>query len=502
MKSIQKIYHSTRCDALTASPAQAVLQGIAPDGGLYTLTSFAQNEVDYRDLLAMDTLPMAARILSLLLPDFSQEEMLELVRNAYRNKFETPDLTPTVPVGEDAVLELFRGPTSAFKDVALSLLPHLMRASAAKCCAKEDILILTATSGDTGKAALEGFCDVPGTRIIVFYPENGVSAVQKAQMATQQGKNVCVCAVRGNFDDTQTGVKKIFTEVQKNGLLSENSIRLSSANSINIGRLAPQVVYYFSAYKAMLNAGRVRMGDPVDFCVPTGNFGDILAGYIARQMGLPVGRLVCASNANNVLTDFLRTGCYDRRRPFHLTVSPSMDILISSNLERLLSLISGDAGLVKNLMEKLSRDGCYQAPADMLAQLHELFWAGCCDDDATRETIGQVWKEHHYLCDTHTAVAWNVAQQYKAAVPDHHPLVILSTASPYKFPKAVLQALGIAQRGSGFDAMLQLHDATGVPIPGNLSGLDQRPVLHRDVIDREQMLDYVLKKAVTPSWNE
>ncbi len=501
MKMNQKSYQSTRSNALTAQPAQAVLQGIAPDGGLYTLPDFQQSDIRYEDLLKMDMLPMAAEILRCLLPDFSREEMLALVQAAYTGKFETDDLTPAVPVGEDTVLELFRGPTSAFKDVALSLLPHLMRASAKKCGVEDEILILTATSGDTGKAALKGFCDVPGTRIIVFYPENGVSAVQKAQMLTQEGKNVCVCAVRGNFDDAQTGVKQIFSQVRQQDLLQGHAIRLSSANSINIGRLAPQVVYYFTAYKEMLESGRIALGDKVDYCVPTGNFGDILAGFIARQMGLPVGRLICASNANNVLTDFLRTGCYDRRRTFHLTISPSMDILVSSNLERLLYLLSGDAELVKGLMEQLNREGHYQVPDALLAQIKEVFWADYCDDSQTRAAIGQVWREHHYLCDTHTAVAWHVAQQYKAAHPDHAPVVVLSTASPYKFPEAVLAAIGIQQEGDGFAAIHQLEAATDVPVPANLRGLDQKPVLHRDVIDRDKMLEYVLEKAVKPQWN-
>lgn len=498
----QKIYQSTRSSELAASPAQAVMEGIAPDGGLYTLPTFAGAGLDYRELLMLDTLSMAARILAALLPDFDCDEMDALVRAAYQNKFETADLTPTVQVGQDAILELFRGPTSAFKDVALSVLPHLMRASVRKCGCDDEILILTATSGDTGKAALEGFCDVPGTRIIVFYPENGVSAVQQAQMATQTGGNVCVCAVRGNFDDAQTGVKNIFRQVLADNLLEGKHIRLSSANSINIGRLAPQVVYYFTAYKAMLEAGRIKMGEPLDYAVPTGNFGDILAGYIAMQLGLPVGRLICASNANSVLTDFLRTGCYDRRRPFHLTISPSMDILVSSNLERLLFLMTGDADEVRRLMEQLQTEGHYQVSDALLRRLQEVFWAGCCDDDATRETIGQLWREQHYLCDTHTAVAWNVAQQYKIAHPEHHPVVVLSTASPYKFPEAVLASLHIPQQGDGFDAIRQLEEITHVPVPRNLQGLSQRPVLHRDVIDREQMLNYVMEKAVNTPWNK
>lgn len=500
--STRKIYQSTRSALLTASPAQAVMEGIAPDGGLYTLPSFADTGFDYQAALSLDTLDMGAMIMTALLPDFTLDEMTALVRAAYRNKFETADLTPTVTVGEDAVLELFRGPTSAFKDVALSLLPHLMRASVKKCGCDDEILILTATSGDTGKAALEGFCDVPGTRIIVFYPENGVSAVQKAQMVTQTGKNVCVCAIRGNFDDAQTGVKNIFLQVQEQNLLAGQGIRLSSANSINIGRLAPQVVYYFTAYKEMVAAGRIRMGETLDYAVPTGNFGDILAGYIAKQLGLPVGTLVCASNANNVLTDFLQTGCYDRRRPFLLTISPSMDILVSSNLERLLYLLTGDADIVKGLMQDLQEKGHYQVSDALVKKLHSDFWAGFCDDDGTRDTIGQIWREHHYLCDTHTAVAWNVAQQYKAARPAHRPVVVLSTASPYKFPEAVLRSLGISQEGNGFAAIAQLEKITGVPVPQNLRGLDQRPVLHRDVIDQAEMLKYVLKKAEEKQWNK
>jgi len=497
----QNCYQSTRSAQITASAPEAILQGIAPDGGLYTMRSYADIGFDWQAVLNLDFNAMAARILAALLPDFSVEEMLALTERAYHGKFETPDLTPSVPVGEETVLELFRGPTSAFKDVALSMLPYLMRVSAEKCGCRDEILILTATSGDTGKAAMEGFCDVPGTRIIVFYPEEGVSLVQKTQMATQPGKNVKVCAVRGNFDDAQTGVKQAFQAIQQKHLLEGRSIRLSSANSINIGRLAPQVVYYFTAYQAMVRSGKITMGETLDFAVPTGNFGDILAGFIARELGLPVHRLICASNANNVLTDFLRTGCYDRRRPFHLTASPSMDILVSSNLERLLYLLSGDAQLVSRLMAQLSDQGCYQAPPELLTKMQRVFWAGYCDDEATKQTIGQVWREHHYLCDTHTAVAWNVAQQYKAAVPDHRPLVVLSTASPYKFPEAVLEALKAEQQGDGFAAIRQLQGVTGVPVPRNLCGLDTLPVRHRDVIDTEQMQNYIMEKAVEQPWN-
>ena len=493
-------YQSTRNKNLKAGSAQAVLNGLAPDGGLYTMPSFDEARFDYRDVLDLDTFSMSAKILSKLLPDFSEQEMTSLVRAGYAGKFESDHLTPSVPVGEDFILELFRGPTSAFKDVALSMLPRLMTAAKEKCGFTDEILILTATSGDTGKAAMEGFCNVPGTKIIVFYPYGGVSAVQQAQMATQAGENVCVCAVRGNFDDAQTGVKKIFSAVGREKLLEGKGVSLSSANSINIGRLAPQVVYYYRAYADLVKAGCIREGDKVDFVVPTGNFGDILAGYFAKEMGLPVGKLVCASNANNVLTDFLRTGRYDRQRPFYKTVSPSMDILVSSNLERLLYLLSGDDKLVAGLMKSLSEKGAYEVPADMLAKLHELFWAGCCDDAGAKAAIGDVWAKDRYLCDTHTAVAWDVAQQYKKENPEHNAVVVLSTASPYKFPAAVLEGIGEQDRGDEFDVMEQLSDVTGVPVPKNLADLRSRAVRHRDVIGQDEMLDYVLRKAVQPKW--
>ncbi len=493
-------YQSTRNPELRVSSAQAVLDGLAPDGGLYSMASLHEFPFDWRSILPLDTQGMATEILAALLPSFSKDEMRELVKRAYAGKFETEDLTPTVRVGDDTVLELFRGPTSAFKDVALSMLPQLMTAAREKCGVDDEILILTATSGDTGKAAMEGFCDVPGTKIIVFYPDGGVSAVQKAQMATQAGKNVCVCAVRGNFDDAQTGVKEVFAAVNAGDLLKGKGVRLSSANSINIGRLAPQVVYYFRAYADLVNEGRIQTGDKVDFVVPTGNFGDILAGYFAREMGLPVGKLVCASNANNVLTDFLETGRYDKNRPFYKTVSPSMDILVSSNLERLLFLLSGDAELVRRLMEELKETGVYEVPIALLRELHEIFWQGWCDDAGTKKAIGMVWREYGYLCDTHTAVAWDVAQQYKAAHPEHAPVIILSTASPYKFPAAVLEGLGHSAKGDEFDVMEQVRNETGVPIPKNLTGLREREVRHKDVIDRGAMLDYVLEKAAKKEW--
>ena len=485
------LYHSTRDIRLTAPSTRAVLEGIAPYGGLY-ICDPARLDFDWQGALRLDTLSMAAKILSALLPDFP--DMEDLVRKSYAGKFPTADLTPLVPVGDKYVLELYHGPTSAFKDVALSVLPRLIGAAAKAEGMEGDVVILTATSGDTGKAALEGFHDVKGTRIIVFYPYGGVSAVQQAQMATQTGDNVKVCAVRGNFDDAQTGVKQVFAACKGRDL---HGAMLSSANSINIGRLAPQVVYYFRAYGDLVKAGRIALGDKVNFVVPTGNFGDILAGYFAKEMGLPVGRLVCASNANDVLTEFISTGRYDRRRPFYKTTSPSMDILVSSNLERLLFLLSRDSAYVAGLMRQLSEDGAYQLSDALLEKLRQDFSCGCCDDKGAADVIGRLWSEQHYLCDPHTAVAWSVAEQLDDELRGTGaPTVVLSTASPYKFPAAVLSALGQPGSDNEFHMMNELARIAGVPIPGNLSGLEGRPVLHKDVIDKDAMLDYVLSEVL------
>ncbi len=486
-------YQSTRNRALTASPAEAVLAGIAPDGGLFMPEAIPS--MDWQALLQEDTLTMSARILSALLPDYP--DMDALVHRGYAGKFETEELTPVVPVGGRYVLELFRGPTSAFKDVALSLLPLLISEARDILGVKDEMLILTATSGDTGKAALEGFHDVPGTKIIVFYPHGGVSAVQQAQMVTQEGGNVKVCAVRGNFDDTQTGVKKIFAACAEKELAG---VRLSSANSINIGRLAPQIVYYFKAYADLVRCGRIQIGEPVHFCVPTGNFGDILAGYFAKRMGLPVGKLICASNRNDVLTEFLSTGVYDKRRTFYKTTSPSMDILVSSNLERLLSLLTGDDTYVAGLMKQLNEQGHYKVSDELLKKLKAEFSCGCCDDAAAAEIIGRLWAEENYLCDPHTAVAWNVAEQFGKTCSGGAPVVVLSTASPYKFPAAVLSALGQKAGEDEFAVMEELHARTGVPVPKNLAALREKPVRHKDVIGREDMLAYVLEKAGEAEW--
>ncbi len=482
------LYYSTRSNEITVDSAQAVLNGLAADGGLYVPCRLP--EMDVQACLQESTMEMAARIIGAMLPDVP--DMPELVAKAYTGKFETEELTPTVDTGKFTVLELFRGPTSAFKDVALCMLPQLLTKAKTVKGMQEDIMILTATSGDTGKAALAGFQDVDGVRICVFYPQGGVSKVQRAQMVTQEGNNVAVCAVEGNFDDAQTGVKKIFAAGVDGRLPGGNGNRLSTANSINIGRLAPQITYYFKAYADLMKRGQIKFGDEVNFSVPTGNFGDILAGYLAKKMGLPVGRLICASNANNVLTDFINTGRYDRRRPLHKTISPSMDILVSSNLERLLYFMSGDAPLVKFLMEKLNTEGYYDVPEFMQSAIAEEFWAGYCDDAGAREVIGRVWKDQGYLCDTHTASGWAVAEQYQEKTGDMRPMVVLSTASPYKFPAAVLSALENSSEPDEFKQMERLCQLTGVPVPGNLQGLQEKPERHTGVIEKDKMLSYVM----------
>ena len=476
-------YHSTRSNRNSVDSAEAVLLGLADDGGLYMPERIPA--FDAAACLQGDTYEMANGLLSAFLPDIPN--MPALVQRAYTGKFTAPDLTPTVAAGPFTVLELFHGPTSAFKDVALSMLPQLLTAAKAEKKMNEDVLILTATSGDTGKAALEGFKDVPGIRICVFYPDGGVSKVQRAQMVTQEGENVTVCAVKGNFDDAQTGVKNIFAACR-----SVKAGCLSSANSINIGRLVPQITYYFKAYRDLMDRGQIRFGDTVNFCVPTGNFGDILAGYLAKLLGLPVGRLICASNANNVLTDFIRTGTYDRRRPLHKTISPSMDILVSSNLERLLYLMSGgNTELVAQLMQQLNTAGSYTVPQELRETIQNDFWAGCCDDAGAQKTIASVWEQYKYLCDPHTATGWAVAEDYVNQTGDNRPMVVLSTASAYKFPAAVLEALGGADSEDEFDQMEQLQRLTGVKIPENLSGLRTKQEKHTGVIAKEDMLSFV-----------
>lgn len=485
------MYVSTRGGA-PCPDTQAVLRGIAPDGGLYVPETLPKLGMSLEECLSLKPFALAERIISAFLPGFP--DMGALVRKAYTGKFETEDITPLVPLGEDFMLELFRGPTSAFKDVALSLLPHLMTAARRAEGMAGDTVILTATSGDTGKAALEGFHDVAGTRIIVFYPHGGVSPIQRAQMATQTGTNVTVCAVRGNFDDCQSAVKSVFAEIDDKNMLSGTGLSLSSANSINIGRLVPQVVYYFSAYSQLVRSGRLAVGESVDFVVPTGNFGDILAGWLAKRMGLPVGKLVCASNVNRVLTDLFETGIYDIRRRFVRSSSPSMDILISSNFERLIYFASGrDCALVRRCMTELCESGHYRLPERVTERIREDFACASCSEEETVAEIRRVWQSEKYLIDPHTAVAVKAAREYKKARSGSAGLVILSTASPYKFPAPVLAALGEKPEGDEYAQLRRINALTGVPVPANLSCLEGKAELHTDIIDRDDILPYIMK---------
>ena len=479
-------YYSSRNKNIKTSSSDAILRGIAPDGGLYLPENFDEAKVCLEKIIEMTSNEISAEILSKFFTDFSYDEIKDIVNSAYNGTFKAQDLAPLSKVGDKFVLELYHGPTCAFKDVALSVLPRLITAAKKKKGITEETVILTATSGDTGSAAAHGFSDVPGTKIIVFYPAHGTSAVQEKQMTACPGKNVFVSSVDGNFDDAQSGVKKIFAECKM-----PEGTALSSANSINIGRLVPQIAYYFTAYRDLVKAGEIKLYDKVDFVVPTGNFGDILAGYFAEKIGLPVGKLVCASNENKVLTEFFETGRYNKLRKFKITRSPSMDILISSNLERLISLTYGtdkNAEYMKTLFEK----GEYTIPENELSALTDKFAAGCCNDEQTLDTIGKVFREHNYLMDTHTAVAWNVSEKLASTA---NKTVILSTASPYKFSGSVLKALGKAVSGNEFEMIKTLHELTEAPIPESLADLDKAENLHNDKIAKEDMQDYVLSRA-------
>ena len=485
------MYTSTRDRAVSATAAQAITQGISNEGGLFVPQSLPQFKADeLAAMVSQSYVERAVTVLSRFLTDFSAEEVRECAESAYgTGRFLAPEVAPVHSLKDGVhVLELWHGPTCAFKDMALQILPHLMRVSAKKTSDGKEIVILVATSGDTGKAALEGFRDAEHTRILVFYPENGVSPMQKLQMTTQEGGNVGVCAIRGNFDDAQSGVKAIFTDPAMRQVLAEQGMMFSSANSINWGRLVPQIVYYFSAYCDLVAAGSVVMGDPVNVAVPTGNFGNILAAYYAREMGVPINRLICASNCNNVLTDFIQTGTYDRRRAFHTTSSPSMDILISSNLERLLYHLSGgDASLVADLMKQLQENGQYTVPETLLKTLRELFVGGWCDDENTMKAIRKTYEEQGYLCDTHTAVAVSVCEAYRSESGDNTPIVLASTADPYKFSASVLAALGADCEEDEFAKVDRLHSLTGAPVPPSLSALKGKAPRFTQVCDRDTM---------------
>lgn len=490
-------YTSTRDNNVKVTASKAITDGISPDGGLYIpveIPSLSMDEI--KALCGIGYKERAKKVLGLYLSDFTKEELDYCVEGAYADgKFSSKDIAPVVKLHDNVnVLELFRGPTCAFKDMALQMLPYLLTVSAKKNLENKEIVILVATSGDTGKAALEGFKNVDGTKILVFYPDNGVSPMQKLQMTTQEGDNVGVCAIKGNFDDAQTGVKSIFTNKEILERFEKNNLAFSSANSINWGRLAPQIVYYVSAYCDMVNNGSVKFGEKINVVVPTGNFGNILAAYFAKEMGLPLNRLICASNANNVLTDFIENGTYDRNRDFYTTTSPSMDILISSNLERLLYMLCGrNSDTINGWFSELAKNGKYTVSDDVKAKIKEVFSAGCCDDDATKTAIGETYSEYNYLCDTHTAVAVNVCNAYMEKTGDKTPVIVASTASPFKFSKAVLSA--VEKDGKDyedeFSTVAALENISSLKAPEQLSALKGKEVRFTKVADKEDMAKVV-----------
>ena len=481
-------YISTRTvDGEKRSAAYVIKKGLAEDGGLYIPENIPTlDEVTITALCGMSYTERAAYILSLFLTDYSETELKEAAEQAYSaEKFGGP-AAPIARVGEGYFLELWHGPTSAFKDMALQIMPRLLSLSLGKTNETKDAFILVATSGDTGKAALEGYCDIDRVGIQVFYPVNGVSNIQKKQMASQKGNNVKVVAINGNFDDAQSGVKAIFANEEAKKMLSDRGLFFSSANSINWGRLAPQIVYYISAYCDLVKEGELKFGDLLDVTVPTGNFGNILAAYIAKKMGLPLGKLVCASNKNDILADFINTGVYDKRREFFTTVSPSMDILISSNLERLLWFVLG-AEKTRDCMEKLNKEGIYKLDDEAMEIIRKDFAGISCSEEETKETIKSVFAEFGYLCDTHTAVAANAAKKYDGK----NKMLVVSTASPYKFAPAVLSALGEEVPADDFDALDKLFAVTKCAIPKNLANLRDAEVRFTETVDPCQMLETI-----------
>lgn len=487
------LYTSTRDKSIKVESADAIAHGISEEGGLFIPVEIPKiSKNDINELVGMDYIGRAKKILSLYLTDFSEDEIDYCVNGAYaKGKFSDEKIAPLHTLSDKAeILELWKGPTCAFKDMALQLLPYLLTVAAKKSAPDKKIVILVATSGDTGKAALEGFKDVPGTKILVFYPEDGVSPMQKLQMITQEGENVAVCAIEGNFDDAQNGVKAIFTDKEVAKKLDGMGMMFSSANSINWGRLVPQIVYYVSAYCDMLSKGKIKMGDEINVVVPTGNFGNILAAYYAKEMGVPIKKLICASNSNDVLTEFLKTGVYNRVRDFYTTISPSMDILISSNLERLLFLLSSmDDVKVNAWMKELKESGKYHVGDEVLSKIKAVFEAGCCNDEKTKATIAEVFEEKKYLCDTHTAVAVAVYEDYIAQSGDSTPTVIASTANPFKFSASVLDAVrpGMTEGMNEFDMVLGLHVETGADCPPQLANLKDKTPRFTGCCKKEDM---------------
>lgn len=491
-------YNSTRNSSVKVSSAEAITQGISAEGGLFVPESIPEITFDdIKKISEMKYADRAAFVFSKFLTDFTEAEIHYCTDNAYSTKnFESDSIAEIAHLFDGTyMLELWHGPTCAFKDMALQILPYFLTTSVKKINLDKKIVILVATSGDTGKAALEGFKDVEGTSILVFYPEDGVSPMQKRQMKTQEGSNVGVCALKGNFDDCQTGVKKIFTDADVKKQLDDNGMMFSSANSINWGRLVPQIVYYISSYAELVKDGEITLGEKINIVVPTGNFGNILAAYYAKHMGIPVNKLICASNINNVLTDFINTGVYDRNRHFYPTVSPSMDILISSNLERLLYIMTGkNDTLISEWFGKLSAEGKYEVSDDVKAKLSEEFCAGFCDDEKTKATIHEIYEKYSYTCDTHTAVAVKVYEDYKKSTGDTTKTIIASTASPYKFSAAVLEAIeGKTSDISEYEKVDRIAELSDIPVPSALADLKNKPERFNDVIDKNDQKAYVLK---------
>lgn len=484
-------YVSTRGNEEIKNAAQAVIQGIAQDKGLFVPQSIPRLPFSLQEMKDKTYQEIAASIIKCFFADYTVEEIDHCVTGAYDEKFEAEGIVPLVHAGDSFFLELYHGKTAAFKDMALSILPYLLVTAMEKEKEDKKIAILTATSGDTGKAALEGFADVANTEIIVFYPEEGVSEVQKRQMNTQEGSNTHVYAIRGNFDDAQTGVKKIFNDNEFAVELEKKGYKLSSANSINIGRLIPQVAYYVYAYAQLIKQDAIETGGEMNVVVPTGNFGNILAAYYAKNMGIPIGKLICASNENKVLTDFINTGIYDIQRDFYLTNSPSMDILISSNLERLLYHLSkGNGAEIAQLMANLDNNKRYEVSAEIKAGLKD-FYSGYANVEETNSTIGKMYKENGYLMDTHTAVAYKVYQDYKKATGDSRITIIASTASAYKFADSVATSIGLGEQKDGFAYVTALNEESKIKIPTGLKGLEKKEILHKGVLDKDQMMDAV-----------
>lgn len=489
------LFKSTRStEQANKSAAEVIKQGLASDGGLFVPEEIPQLTADeIKELCNLPYPVRAARILSKFLSDYTYEELLQDCEKAYSENSFVGGAAPLVPIhGPFSALELWHGPTAAFKDMALQIMPRLLSRALVKTGEKRTALILVATSGDTGKAALEGYKDIDGIKIMVFYPVDGVSKVQKLQMATQTGSNVNVTSIRGNFDDAQNGVKVIFGDKDMENALNGKGYFFSSANSINWGRLAPQIVYYVSAYCDLLANGTCKLGESFNVCVPTGNFGNIFAAYLAKRMGLPIGRLICASNSNNILTDFLETGTYDRNRDFYLTMSPSMDILISSNLERLLYFVAG-SDKTAEYMESLKKTGAYTVDPTILDEIQKDFKGYFADEKATASTIERTYREHGYLADTHTAVAISAAEQYVSESGDARPMVIASTASPYKFANNVYRAVAERDATSDLAALEELSSYTATEIPYPLADLQSRKVRFTEVIDRDDMKDAILR---------